>query len=85
MGYFMLRRGYFMLRRGLTTHIGNLLSKKRKFTTSNIKTLTPTYLSISHVKVSSFTAIQPRRPAEHCIQTAQKALETKWDEAWLLF
>ena len=71
-----------MLKRGWTIHIVHLSSKKRKFTTSNIKTLTATYLSVLHVKVSSFTAIIPRLPAKHdrTLHTnAQKGLETKWE------
>ena len=67
-----------MLKRGWTTHIVNLSSKKRRFTTPNIKTLTATYLSVLHVKVSSFTAIKP----------AYKWLRKDWKlngKAWLLF
>ena len=63
-------------------HIVHFSSKKRKFTTSNIKTLTATYLSVLHVKVSSFTAIKPRLPAklDRTLHTnAQKGLETKWE------
>ena len=70
-----------MLKRGWTTHIVHLSSKKRKFTTSNIKTLTATYLSVLHAKVSSFTAIKPWLPAklDRTLHTnPQKGLETKW-------
>ena len=69
-----------MLKRGWTTHIVHLSSKKRKFTTSNIKTLTASYLSVLHVNVSSFTAIKPTLPAklDRTLHTnAQKGLETK--------
>ena len=52
-----------MLKRGWTTHIVNLSSKKRRFTTSNIKTLTATYLSVLHVKVSSFATVGGRHSA----------------------
>ena len=72
-----------MLKRGWTTHIVNFSSKKRKFTTSNIKTLTATYLLLLHVKVSSFTAINPRLPAK----LAYKQLRKDWKlngKAWLL-
>ena len=71
-----------MLKRGWTMHIVHLSSKTRKFTTSNIITLTATYLSVLHVKVSSFTAIKPRLPAklDRTLHTnAQKGLETKWE------
>ena len=73
-----------MLKRGWTTHIVNLSSKKRRVTTSNIKTLPATYHSVLHVKVSSFTAIKPpvgcqQNLTEHCIEMAQKRLETKWE------
>ena len=71
-----------MLKRGWTTHIVNLSSKKRRVTTSNIKTLLATYHSVLHVKVSSFTAIKPRLPAklDRTLHTnAQKGLETKWE------
>ena len=71
-----------MLKRSWTTHTVHSSSKKRKFTTSNIKTVTATYLSVLHVKVSSFTAIKPQLPAKldrtwHT--NAQKGLETKWE------
>ena len=73
-----------MLKRGGATHIVNLSSKKRRVTTSNIKTLPATYHSVLHVKVSSFTAIKPPvgcqlNLTEHCIEMAQKGLETKWE------
>ena len=71
-----------MLKRGWTTHIVHLSSKKRKFTTSNIKTLAKTYLSVLHVKISSFTATKPRLPAklDRTLHTnPQKGLETKWE------
>ena len=71
-----------MLKRGWTRHIVHLSREKRKFTTSNIKTLTATYLSVLHVNVSSFTAIKPRLPAKldrTLHTTAQKGLETKWE------
>ena len=69
-------------------HIVNLSNKKRKFTSSNIKTLTAAYPSVLHAKVSSFTAIKPRLPAK-----LDRTLHTNGSEriralngkAWLLF